>query len=53
MIDVSMITMNWASAMTARAVQRRGFAVCMGVPFLGGACGVPGPGPEAVWRLVR
>jgi hypothetical protein len=34
MIDVSMITMNCASAMTASADQRRGFADCMReVPF--------------------
>jgi hypothetical protein len=33
MIDVSMITMNCASAMTASAAQRRGSAVCMRVPF--------------------
>jgi hypothetical protein len=31
MMEVSMITMNCASAMTARADQRRGFAVCMRV----------------------
>jgi hypothetical protein len=29
MMLVSMITMNWASAMTASAVQRRGCAACM------------------------
>jgi hypothetical protein len=35
MIDVSMITMNCVSAMTASAVQRRGFADCVsGTPFL-------------------
>ncbi len=37
MIDVSMMTMNWASAMTARASQRRLLgAVCMSVPFSAG-----------------
>src|SRR5215218_10191917 len=33
MIEVSMITMNCASAMRASAAQRRGFAVCMRSPF--------------------
>src|SRR5687768_15686608 len=33
MMEVSMITMNCASAMRPSAAQRRGFADCMGVPF--------------------
>ena len=33
MIEVSMITMNCASAIRASAAQRRGFADCMTVPF--------------------
>jgi hypothetical protein len=33
MIEVSMITMNCASAMRPSAAQRRGFADCMSVPF--------------------
>jgi hypothetical protein len=34
MIDVSMMTMNWARAMTARAHQRRGSGVGMSASFV-------------------
>jgi hypothetical protein len=33
MIDVSVITMNWAMAIRARAVQRRGDGVDMGFMY--------------------
>ena len=39
MIDVSMMTMNCASAMRARADQRRRGADCMGAAFLSRRCG--------------